>query len=397
MSVLDRYRQHIKEEEERTSTSYAEEKKIKQDLPNILRIVDPEGAVEYFESWMLCDDGQRRPFIIENDHEGKSILSELLGDRENFYHGGILDSRLDEYKQKYMFYEQQDPELINIVAFNGDKSENSGSWRPRRQYAFNCIDREVETEGNLANQNWCQVNQHTKIIKMGSTGLQSLLDVRDNCGNLEDYDINFKKTGSGKKNTRYNVMKVENHPTVVVGAISEAERKYKLYDLKIEAKLSPAGYILKYLEKTIARIDSVLGTNYLSQLQEQSKLEGSYSTTPVQTVSSPPVQAESRIPSNQNSVQSQDTMSMPPIQPPHQKVAQSVQDSAPVRTRGNQVVQSVNMILCPFCKNEVSSDNEYCPNCNKKLLEACEDPKCKKPFLVTLDTCPYCGKVYKLG
>jgi len=414
MSVLDRYRQHIKDDEENRSSNYAVEKKIKQDLPNIIRIVDPDSAVEYFESWMMCDDKEKRPFIIENDHEGKSVLAELLGDRSNFYRGGILDSRLDEFKQKYYVYDQQDPELILRVAFNEDKSENAGNWKPRRQYAFNCIDREVETEGNLTGQNWCMVNKHTKLLKIGSTGLQSLLDVRDNCGNLQDYDINYKKTGSGKKGTRYNAMKAENNPNVFVGPLTDEEKAYEVYTLKREGALSPARYVLKYLAQTIARIDGVLGTKYLAQLEEQAKLEASMEGEPgpgpnPQQTTPPP--AQSRIPPAQTqTVVTEVQTQAPPVEPinttpppgPSEQQAPPEQQVPPpeqqaVKTRGS--ADTVKMIVCPFCKAHVPSDSVHCTNdaCKKKLLEACDEPSCRKLFLVTLDTCPHCGKTYKLG
>ena len=91
-------------------------------------------------------------------------------------------------------------ETIEVqVAYNNDKSGDNGSWRPSRRYAFGIIDREVDTEGNLVGKNWCIDNKHTKLFKMGSQGLTSLLDVRDNCGKLEDYDINYKKSGKGRK------------------------------------------------------------------------------------------------------------------------------------------------------------------------------------------------------
>lgn len=393
MSMLDKYRKNIKDDEESFGGNYAVEKKLKKELPNIFRVVDPDSAIEYFEMWPVCDDGDKRPFIIENDHQGQSVLSRLLGDRKNFFKGGILDSRLDEFKQKYFVYEAQDPELLLLVAHNNDKSGDNGSWKPTRRYGFNVIDRETETEGNLVGQNWCVVNKHTKLFKMGSQGLTSILDVRDNNGNLEDYDINYKKSGKGKKGTIHNAMKAGDQiPTVVVGGFTEEEKAYELYNLKVEGALSLARYILKYLSKTIERIDGVLGTNYLLELQEQAKLEAQDSDeeyTPVVTQS--PVQ--NKVPVNTKN----EKTSTPSVQHKASIGAEAAVQPPPIRTRATQEKdkeKNIGLIICPFCKKEVPLD-ETCKECNKKLLEPCD--ACGTPFLVTLDVCPSCHKQFALG
>lgn len=433
MSVLDKYRQHITEDAEKQSGGdYAVEKKLKKDHPNIMRIVDQEHAIEYFEIWVADDDGNKKRFIVENDPQGKGILAEMLGDRNEFYHGGILDSRLDEYKNKYFYYEQQDPELILQVAYNNDKSGNQGNWRPRRAIAFSIIDREPEFEGDLVGKNWCIENKHLKMFTMGSQGFEGLMDVRDNSGNIENYDINYKKTGKGKNNTKHSVMKAgDDLPYVIIGEISPEEKAYEAYDLKIECALSSAKYILKYLSKTIARIDGVMGTTYLSQLQAQANMEVDTNEEGSPAVQQAPVVQDSgRVP--QETVQAQEAAPVAPVQqtvapvvqaapvapvtPVEQAAAPVVQEQqAPVvaqaqqvpvqqeaapAVRGAAVVEEkkvavvVAMTQCPFCKKEVPGASVTCPECNKKLLEPCDE--CKVPFSVVASTCPNCGKNYNL-
>jgi hypothetical protein len=379
MSVLDDYRKNIKDEEaNRSGKNFAVEKKIKTDLPNVVRIVDPESAVEYFECWMACDDKDKRPFIVENSLQGQSILAKILGDRSTFFRGGILSSLVDEYKNPYYEWDSVDPELMLQIAYNNDKSENSGSWKPTKKLAFNCIDREVETEGDLANQNWCKIKKHTKKLILGTTAFLSLLDVRDNSGAIDAYDINIKKTGSGKKGTKYNVMKAESQPSVIVGPITEDERNYERYELKVECALSPARYVLKYLKVTIARIDGVMGTKFLQELEAQAQMEG------------PGPEEDAKASVQQASPESSTSSRVPPT---------PVEEAPAVRTRTSAVKEekkeeAVEMVVCPFCKKNVPLA-ENCSECKKKLLEPCDT--CGKPFLVTLNTCPYCGKVYKLG
>ena len=376
MSILDNYRQNIKEEEESFGGNYAVEKKLKNDFPNIFRIIDPDSAVEYFEMWPVCDDDAKRPFIIENSFQGQSILSTMLGNRSEFFRGGILDSRLDEYKQKYFVYESQDPELILQIAYNNDKSGDNGSWRPSRRYCFNIIDREVETEGNLVGKNWCIENKQTKLFKMGSQGFISLLDVRDNNGPLENYDINYKKAGKGKKGTIHNAMKAGDQlSNVIIGAITKEEKAYEKYLLKTECALSLARYILKYLAITIEKIDNILGTNCIQQLQSQAELEVDDSEE-TDTTKQAPSKAKGKKESS---------------------VTSSI--SAPqVKTRGSSAKKvSVSQIQCPFCKKMVDDNVEICPSCSKKLLEPCDNVDCKMLFSVTANTCPHCGKVYTMG
>jgi hypothetical protein len=164
MSNLDKYRKNLQEEEnQRNSNSlFPIEKEIKPAVANILRIVDPEATVEYWESWMLCDDDKVRPFIVKNDFQGDSLLIKMLGDSKDYYRGGILSSKLDESKSKYYEYESVDPELLLHVAYNNDKSGESGSWKPTRKYPWNILDREPEDEGDIKGQNWCDVKKHTK-------------------------------------------------------------------------------------------------------------------------------------------------------------------------------------------------------------------------------------------
>ena len=408
MSNLDKLRNKLKDEEANRSSIFAVEKSLKADQPNVIRIIDPEDVVEYFEAWMVCDDGEKRPFIVENSHQGEGTLARILGNRHEFYRGGILDSRIDEFKQKYYYYENVDPELLLQVAHNNDKSGESGSWKPSRRYLFHCIDREPETEGNLVGQFWCVLNKHTKNLKVGAQGLTGLVDVRDNDGNLEDFDINYKKMGSGRKGTTHTVMKAGDRlPYVVVGPISDEERAYERYNLKIETAISTATEILKYLRTTIERIDRVMGTTYLKELEAQAESEMAEREANGETVESAsiaqPQPASSRMTTLTNqSVQQPVQQVAPPIRnasvqpvpvqpaPVQPAPVQQPVQPAPVQ----QPAQKSDIIQCPLCNNQTQL-SEKCSACNQIIMEPCQ--KCKTPFLITENTCPNCGQVYQLA
>lgn len=449
--ILDRYRQTIKEEEalRMSNSNFATVKKIKADAPNIMRIADPSSAVSYLEAWMVCDDGEKRPFIIENDHQGKGILSQILGDRLNFYHGGILSSRKDDNGNKYYEYEQSDPELLLQVAYNNDRSNNSGSWKPTRRFGFSIIDREPETEGDMVGRLWCAENQHMKMLVIGTQAFEHLIDVRDNNGPLDAYDVNITKTGKGKLNTKYNAQKAGDVlPNVVFGDLTDEEKNYEKYDLKQEAALSSATEIINFLQNTIARIDRVLGTNYLQQLQDQALLENPEGTNgqqqaatqpapaqpaPVQSAPAQPAPAQ-QAPVGRQAVQApaqvapQVAPSQAPPQPeqpvaaqvapqaqpqaapqvatatppppqepavpaqPQQAVPEQAQTQTPAPA---QAPASTGAITCPICKQPTEIVNEKnCKNCSGVIMEPCD--QCKTPFLITQNTCPSCGKVYQI-
>jgi len=437
--ILDRYRQTIKEEEalRMSNSNFATVKKIKADAPNIMRIVDPSSAVSYLEAWMVCDDGEKRPFIIENDHQGKSILSQVLGDRLNFYHGGILSSRKDDSGNKYYEYEQSDPELLLQVAYNNDRSNNSGSWKPTRRFGFSVIDREPETEGDLVGRLWCVENQRMKMLVIGTQAFEHLIDVRDNNGPLDAYDVNITRTGKGKLNTKYNAQKAGDVlPNVVFGDLTDEEKNYERYDLKQEAALTSATEILNYLQNTVARIDRVLGTNYLQHLQEQALMEnpegsnGQQQTT-AQSAVAQPVPAQQASVSRQAvsgpgraQVAPQVAPSQAPPQPAQPVAAQVAPQAQPqvapqvstvtppppqasaVPAQPQQVVpeqiqtpapapENAGAITCPICKQPTEIVNgRNCSKCNGVIMEPCD--QCKTPFLITQNTCPSCGKVYQI-
>lgn len=454
--ILDRYRQTIKEEEalRMSNSNFATVKKMKADAPNIMRIADPSSAVSYLEAWMVCDDGEKRPFIIENDHQGKGILSQVLGDRLNFYHGGILSSRKDDNGNKYYEFEQADPELLLQVAYNNDRSNNNGSWKPTRRFGFSIIDREPETEGDMVGRLWCVENQHMKKVILGTQAFEHLIDVRDNNGPLDAYDVNITKTGKGKLNTKYNAQKAGDVlPNVIFGDLTDEEKNYERYDLKQEAALSSATEIIQYLQNTIARIDRVLGTNYLQLLQDQALMENPEGTTdqqqaPAQPATAQPATAQpataqpapaqpapvQQAPVGRQAVQTQvapqaapsqappqpeqpvaaqvapqaqpqaapqvATATQPPPQEPvvpaqpQQAVPAQAQTQTPAPAQAQTPV-STGAITCPICKQPTEIVNEKnCSKCSGVIMEPCD--QCKTPFLITQNTCPSCGKVYQI-
>jgi RNA polymerase subunit RPABC4/transcription elongation factor Spt4 len=347
--------------------NFIQQIKIRKDSPNVLRLVDtPNGVERYYISWCLCDDDKKRPFIIENDREGKSILSQMLGDREHFYKGGILESVKDEVTNTgRLVHQEKDPELLLRIAYNNDPSGSDGSWKPREEYMFNALQRWPDTDesGNLLY--WCKENKHTKALVMGIMAFKRLQDVRLNDGELSEYDINYIKKGAGFS-TQHNILKAgANLPNVVIGPISEEEAVYQRYDLIHETSLSSAPDILKYLRNQIERVDKVMNSSWLRKLEEQAGMT--------------PANPEVDLPQ-------QEALPQPTPAP----------ESTPATRLGGRVpVQEQKMEPCNYCKKMIPVGSEFCPECKTTLLEPCV--KCGTKFSVLATVCPGCGKQYKLG
>jgi len=360
---MSRYASQIDEFDGSKKTDYnIREIKIQKEVPNPIRLVDtPNGVERYYVSWIICDDDKKRPFILENDFEGKSILLKLLGDKENFYKGGILESVKDPVtnKGKYV-WEDKDPELLLRVAYNNDPTGDAGSWKPREEYIFNAIQRNPDKDESGTLYFWCKENKQTKLLKMGVMAYKNLQDVRLNDGELSEYDINYLKKGTGY-GTKHNILKAgANVPNVVIGPLTEDEKSYTRNDLQKEAKLTSSSDILKYLRNTISRIDTIKGTNWIMQLESLAR------------------QQEGQV----------------EVQQPAPQVAVPPQAATPSRV-ASRVAAPVAKEICGYCKKEIPMNSVTCPACNNVLQEPCA--KCGTLFSVFETICPSCKTEYKVS
>jgi len=359
-----------------TNVEYATEVKTQSGTTNVVRFV--EGSNEfrrYFVSWFLCDDEVIRSFIIENDSEGKGILARLLGDSSNFYLGGYLESKKGQFG-KVNVHQAADPELFKrITEYWNPSYRGNATARPRKEYVYNVIHRNPEEDGS----NWCIENKHTKLMRIGPKQFKNLRVVRDNDGELTGYDVVFSKTGTGK-DTVHTVLKaglqVEHK---VVGDITEDEKKYDKYDLDYEIRLSTATYILKFLRITIERIDSVMNTNYMGELEKQRVIEQENYKASTQGITQRDQDTNTtipnRIPTNQTHAE--------------QKTSSTSESSlAPSRIPANVTTEK-----CGHCGENITAGSSSCPKCGGVLQSACDI--CHKMFSVFEKVCPHCGQEYQ--
>jgi hypothetical protein len=348
----------------------------------------------------MCDDDTIKGFIVENGTEGRGILGKILGDPENFYKGGYLESKRGQFG-KVNIHQAKDPELFKRVTEYWNPSYNgTGTARPSKEYVYNVLHRNPEPDDKGRMFVWCDENKHTKLMRFKQKAFKSLKVVRDNCGEFTNYDIVFTKQGTGNE-TFFTAMKADigtQHNRV--GELSAAEKEYEQYDLDFITRLASAGYVLKNLRRTIERIDAVVGTNYVAELEKQAAVEeeeynkrkeqgGSYGD-PVPAATGPSM--SNSVSGTQAAAPVADrvplTASGEPTPPP-------APQGSPAPPRVRQAVTSPTaqtMVECGHCHQLIPDGLTVCPKCQGVLMSECDT--CHKPFSVFAKVCPHCGQVY---
>jgi hypothetical protein len=336
---------------------------------NLLRIVDPDNDISYWESWILCDDGVKRSFIVHNSVQGASILGKIIGDVKFFNKGGILETKKGETGQKeWKWNSIEDPEIIELVRCNGDKSNPMETgWKPKQKFAFNVIDRK---------DNWCKENKKTKILKIGSGLGGKFVLIEENNGPVDQYDINIVRSGQGMTGTKYEpnvpgAFAKDKFPNIVFGPISEEEQSYAKWDLKAIAGNKSATSVLTYLRNLITRVGKVMGIDFIAMLEAQSEAEKEvWNANKEAGTSSESASSETF---NDSAVPFNDAVSP--------------------STRAPQA--STVLIECPKCKTMNPDNAEKCSNCQVVLLLACDS--CHQMMSAFAEECPNCKARYKVG
>jgi hypothetical protein len=393
--------------------TYAKKIEIPSGIPIIMRVVgDRNDFAAYLESWILCDDGVKRPFIIKNE-QGKSLLYDLIGDKDNFYRGGFLESIKDPKtnKPKYI-WQMKDPELFNLMMYNNNLSGAGGSWKARPNYAFNAILRNnTAEEGKLFN--WCEENKHTMLFILNPTGFKSLGDLIQMSGKLSEYDIAYLKTGTGF-DTKHTIYKATPDDTgknpefaiAVIGPLTEEELYYGKYSLAKETELKPASTILGKLGDTIERLSSVMGQDWIGKIQKEASYEDKEQSAGASMTHTSYAAAEATKDEAEPAWVSEGTTPAPvqaepaPVQVAPAHADAVVAEVKPVRVtrvpvEANVTAPGGEMEECYMCQEQIPAGSDVCPKCHNVLMDPCT--ACGKPFHVSLDVCPHCGKTYKLA
>jgi ribosomal protein L40E len=389
---FDAYSTPPKSENSRQYVKHSMLKPEREDhFPNVLRIVDGPECQRYYVAWILCDDAVKRPFIVKNEHEGAGILNEIIGDRDNYYRGGILETIKDDNGQKsYKWNSLEDPEIMDYVRFNNDRATGDKGWSTKVSYIMNDIDRcdEVITDEKTKQKkviNYCKENKHTKALDVGQQIFDAIKKVRKMQGPLHDYDIVIERSGSGLTDTKYTAQKPGpvDIPGLVFGPLTEEELAYEKWDLIKITKLTDANYILKNLRDKISRIGKVMGIDFIAKLERQAAIEKElWGKTAESEV------AESEYDSSFNPSDFDKNIPIDVVD-----VRQPVQEE---RVPESRIPESQEeMEACPKCQALNPKSTMKCPKCSWTLLAPCG--VCKTVFSTMSDTCPGCGAKYKVS
>jgi len=420
------------------------EKSIKKEEPNIIRIFSTQ-YVKYLRCWALSDPdskGERKniPVITYNEVEGTSLFGQMLGDEKNFFKDGIMET-VKQGNAAVPKYQSIDPDLINLLFYKNDFSGRTGSWKPRREYIFNIIDRDPEIiEGKKVL--WCVENKKTKLLRFIPMAFDNLVACMENEGpDVHNYDINYTIRVVNNRVNHYIQKAGPMLPNVVAGPLTEEELQYQTWDLLDAVRLSSATFCLKWFRQTIQRISEVMQIDWISRFEEQAKLEqeernansddnvivvipphqSNAATSPVTNSGSasipnprfmnapntvntftpepkpapqPPVTPQTNVNTSQTIPKPQPSQAIPKSQPvTQQTTAQS--HVPPVRNVAIRSAASPETISCGHCHKPVSPADEFCPHCRNQLLAPCE--KCGKLFSVFDSVCPHCGAQYLLA
>ena len=341
---------------------------------SLMRIVDPESFVRFYEVWPIGDDGKPHRFTVaiefargEEIERDFNILCEMAGDPypRQWFKGGLFESIKDPVTNGQKFvWEERAPEAFLIM-----KGNDKNSFKPKLKFAWNCIPRFGEMDENNDYHMYCEENKKTQVLVAGQMVLNELSKISQNNGELDTYDVVINRTGEGR-DTKYTVNKAEKDKfaKTVIGGLSADEKAYERWDLVEELKVSSPQEIYDALKETIAKIDASAGTDYLARLQRQIG-----NTETVSTRTAAPVAA---------------TPAATPAQPA--PVAQRAVAPAPVTQRA--VAPAATKHVCNSCKTPVADDAENCPKCGTMVGGPCQE--CGKVFSIYDTVCPHCGKEY---
>lgn len=211
-----------------------------------------------------------------------------------------------QLKEKVFPVQQNFPEIYNIIEKNGlaptdIKAKFDKGWNGKEVLILNVIDREQ--------MEWHRENKHTmllaKSVNTDDTGnewvdegisayavSEPIRRLWKRYGSWESYDVAITRTGS--MDQPYVVENATRTPEVVddpekeklisaLDHLTDEEKSWEQYDINKLFRVTTYTKIYNRLKGTIARIDAALGTQFLSELEnevakEKVKFEEMYGT-----------------------------------------------------------------------------------------------------------------------
>lgn len=260
------------------------QKRVIQPGHNIVRLVGP--YVTVFRSWIFGKDEKTRPFNL------RAILPpEVPNGPDRMWECGLLLRIIDAVvgegtydlvdkrgggKRRVYRYEVEKRDCYRIVGNNDTDDPEESGWKPSEIGVLHCIPRDPTS------LKWCMDNSHAMLltkaeseIGIGGKSINSLSELTKQHGDPEEYDIDFRKTGSGRYGTDYHCeLPAAGTPGVEEGLLLEWEAGCEFYDVDTLCSMPTAEEIAEHCTEHIERIDADLGTNFLGELDQLLAGEG---------------------------------------------------------------------------------------------------------------------------
>jgi len=267
---------------------------LEKGVPSVIRAVggpvdskyDNTTARTVTISRIIGDDGKKfrviRPSFAEDPNY---ILNKIISKVKTVKY--VNNEKTFPVKDAY-------PEIWNIIDKNGlQKNDNKylydKGWMGKEVILMNIIDR--------AQMDWHKANKHTMLLAKGITesngveyvdeGISSFamkpkfLQLIKYYGSWEKYDMAITKTGD--MNNAFIVENASKTPERVEGpnagvismesGLTAEEKAWERYDLDKLFRVTTNTKIYNRLKGTIARIDTVLHTNFLAELEAEVEKE----------------------------------------------------------------------------------------------------------------------------
>lgn len=326
-----------KEKENRNGFDFL--KKVLRDGDNRFRAV---GEIHIaFEHWFQAADGSRVHSVCTRDYD-----AELDGAEPNYC------EVCKEYKAAWDVYNEPDGHseeelhsaMVKIGKAKSEGSEFESSWKAKEFAYINIIDREDDV---------CQEKNHTKVlcksesqpgISAGNGGiLDEIIELADEYGDYEAYDIKIKRTGK-KRDTSYRGFKDKERE------LTPEEKAYERYDFKAIVKPTKAEVVKRWLTEGVKGgegegEESSGETEKTDSKKQETKVEKKIETKVERKVETKVEKKEEK-----------------KVEPPKGKLAVKKVAEPEPEPEPEQADES-DLAECPECSAMISIDSTSCPKC----------------------------------
>lgn len=292
-------------------------------IPSVIRAVDgpPDSKISPYTAKTVTiarvvdDNGKQMKLIRPSISEDPTyLINKIISKvKEVKWVQGADGKNVKTYPVKDTY-----PAIFNIIEKNGlgegdKRAKFDKGWNGKEVLIMNVIDR--------AQMDWHRENKHTMLLAKSISEYNGVEFVDEGVssyailprfqhlfkayGSWEKYDIAITRTGS--MNNPFVVVNASNSPKEVEGpnaryitinneGLTDEEKSWERYDLEKLFRVTTYTKIYNRLKNTIKRIDGVLGTTYLQELEnlvteEKAKFAEMYdgensSSTPAESTNS---------------------------------------------------------------------------------------------------------------